>query len=210
MNRIEYSSRRQAILTESFVFCFCVSLQVHMGIHTWSGASRRGRRMSLELPFNGSMPLMLQSPEFLQRHSDFFHPYPSAHLLGRMQQSMSLEQQQKLERGAPPQIINLANKYMNSNGLASHAHNHHDDRQQYSNPSSPIGSDKQQISPNSVRDEMSDSPKRNGDGDISPIHADSADLSPRMWKLHYESKAVNRESKTKNDKTNKSVKELTA
>lgn len=83
-----------------------------MGIHTWSGASRRGRRMSLELPFNGSMPLMLQNPDFLQRHSDFFHPYPPAHLLGRM----SLEhhqQQQKLDREA----MNLASKYMNSNGL---------------------------------------------------------------------------------------------
>lgn len=97
----------------SFVFSFAyVCKQVHMGIHTWSGASRRGRRMSLELPFNGSMPLMLQNPDFLQRHSDFFHPYPPAHLLGRM----SLEhhqQQQKLDREA----MNLASKYMNSNGL---------------------------------------------------------------------------------------------
>lgn len=180
-----------------------------MGIHTWSGASRRGRRMSLELPFNGSMPLMLQSSEFLQRHSDFFHPYPPAHLLGRMQQSMSMEQQQKLERSAPPQIINLANKYMNANGLASHAHNHHDSRHHYSNPPSPADSDKQQISPNSIRDDR-ESPKRNGDRDHSPIRSGSADLSPRMWKLHYESKAMNRSGSTKNDEQSKPVEELTA
>lgn len=168
-----------------------------MGIHTWSGASRRGRRMSLELPFNGSMPLMLQSPEFLQRHSDFFHPYPPPHLLGRMH----LEQQQKLDRDA----MSLASKYMNSNGLRSHR-----DERQYSNPSSPADSDKQQISPNSLRDErFTDSPpKRNGDRDHSPIRVNSND-SPRMWKLHYESKAVGRDTKSKDDPKS-TVEELTA
>lgn len=173
-----------------------------MGIHTWSGASRRGRRMSLELPFNGSMPLMLQSPEFLQRHSDFFHPYPPPHLLGRMQ----LEQQQKLDRDA----MSLASKYMNSNGLRSHRERERDERQ-YSNPSSPADSDKQQISPNSMRDErFTDSPpKRNGDRDSSPIRAGSTDLSPRMWKLHYESKAVNRDTKSKDDQK-AAVEELAA
>lgn len=184
-----------------------------MGIHTWSGASRRGRRMSLELPFNGSMPLMLQSPEFLQRHSDFFHPYPPAHLLGRMQQSMSMEHQQKLERSAQPRLINLANKYMNSNGLAAHGHGGggggaHDDRQPYSNPSSPADSDKQHA--NSGDD--IDSPKHhNGDREHSPIRSGSADLSPRMWKLHYESKTVNRERRqSKPDESNKSIEELAA
>lgn len=168
-----------------------------MGIHTWSGASRRGRRMSLELPFNGSMPLMLQNSEFLQRHSDFFHPYPPAHLLGRM----SLEhqqQQQKIDREA----MNLASKYMNSNGLTRGPR---DDRQ-YSNPSSPAESDKQQISPNSLRDErFTESPKRNGERSHSPTP------SPRLWKLHYESKAVNRDGKSKGDDQNKNaVEELTA
>lgn len=168
-----------------------------MGIHTWSGASRRGRRMSLELPFNGSMPLMLQNSEFLQRHSDFFHPYPPAHLLGRM----SLEhqqQQQKLDREA----MNLASKYMNSNGLRRGR-----DERLYSNPSSPSESDKQQISPNSLRDERyTDSPpsKRNGEHN-------SPSPSPRLWKLHYESKAVNRDAKSKADDQNKNaVEELTA
>lgn len=179
-----------------------------MGIHTWSGASRRGRRMSLELPFNGSMPLMLQSPEFMQRHSDFFHPYPPAHLLGRMQQSMAMEQQQlKLGREAPPstsQIMNLANKYMNSNGLAGH--NHSEDRQSYSsNPPSP-DSDKQPMSPN----EDIESPRRNGDRDhSSPIRSGSEDLSPRIWKMHYESKANNRD-KVKTEDKKSSVEELTA
>lgn len=159
-----------------------------MGIHTWSGASRRGRRMSLELPFNGAMPLMLQNPDFLQRPSDFFHPYPP-HLLSRM----SLEHQQhKLDREA---AINLASKYMNSNGLSRGR-----DERQYSNPPSPTDSDKQQISPRDER--YNDSPKRNGDRDHSP--------SPRMWKLHYESKAVNRDSKSKGDDQNKPVEELTA
>lgn len=180
-----------------------------MGIHTWSGASRRGRRMSLELPFNGSMPLMLQSPDFLQRHSDFFHPYPPAHLLGRMQQAMSLEQQQQLERGAPlpaSQIMSLANKYMNANGLAGH-HNRIDSvRQPFSSTTPSPVSDKQ-ISPNSIRDEIIESPKRNGDH--SPLRSGSTDLSPRMWKLHYESKTVNRENAKGDDQT-KSVEELIA
>lgn len=168
-----------------------------MGIHTWSGASRRGRRMSLELPFNGTMPLMLQSPEFMQRHSDFFHPYPP-HLLGRM----SLEhqqQQQKLDREA----MLLADKYMSSNGLSR---GHKDDhRREYSNPSSPIDGDKRPISPNDLRindERYADTP--NGD-------CDDRSPSPRMFKLHYESKALNRENKSKADDQNKAaVEELIA
>lgn len=164
-----------------------------MGIHTWSGASRRGRRMSLELPFNGSMPLMLQNPEFLQRHTDFFHPYPP-HLLSRL--SMEQQQhQQKLDREA----MHLADKYMSSNGLSRGLK---DDRH-YSNPPSPVDSDKQPISPNDLRDERyADTP--NGDcGERSP--------SPRMFKLHYESKALNRENKSKADDQNKAaVEELIA
>lgn len=173
-----------------------------MGIHTWSGASRRGRRMSLELPFNGSMPLMLQSPEFLQRQAEFFHPYPPAHLLGRMQQSMSLDGPLKMDRSVAPQILNLASKY--GNGLSAH----HDDRQQYSNPSSPADSDKQQTSVNSGDD--CDSPKQNGNRSRSPSRSGSVDLSPRMWKLHYESKTVNRDGNGKNDEQTKPVEEITA
>lgn len=186
-----------------------------MGIHTWSGASRRGRRMSLELPFNGSMPLMLQNPDFLQRHSDFFHPYPPTHLLGRMQQSMNMEQQ-KFDRGAPPQppILNLAHKYMNANGLSGLAghpmSNHIDSRQPPYNSSPSPSSDKHTASPNSLRDDMlMDSPKRNGD--LSPTRTATPDLSPRLWKLHYESKAVNRDNiDAKSDDQAKSVEELIA
>lgn len=46
--------------------------------------------------------------------------------------------------------------------------------------------------------------KQNGERDDHPP-------SPRMWKLHYESKAVNRETKSKGDDQNKAaVEELTA
>lgn len=160
--------------------------------------------MSLELPFNGSMPLMLQSPEFLQRQAEFFHPYPPAHLLGRMQQSMSLDGPHKLDRSTVPQILNLAHKYGNSNGVSSR----NDERPQYSNPSSPADSDKQQTSVNSGDD--SDSPKQNGNRSRSPSRSGSVDLSPRMWKLHYESKTVNRDGNDKNDEQTKSVEEITA
>lgn len=229
---------------------FALPTQVHMGIHTWSGASRRGRRMSLELPFNGSMPLMLQNPDFLQRHSDFFHPYPPTHLLGRMQQQHSMEQQQqqmKLERGVPPPsqqqqqqqqpLLNLAHKYMSANGAAAAAaaaglaaHHHQmmaaaaaagghpsilsggggDGRAAYISTPSPSGSDKQISPANSLRDEiMMDSPKRNGGGDdVSPAASQTVtpDLSPRLWKLHYESKAVNRESLESANKTDSTAK----
>lgn len=124
-----------------------------------------------------------------------------------------MEHQQKLERSAQPRLINLANKYMNSNGLAAHGHGGggggaHDDRQPYSNPSSPADSDKQHA--NSGDD--IDSPKHhNGDREHSPIRSGSADLSPRMWKLHYESKTVNRERRqSKPDESNKSIEELAA
>lgn len=197
-----------------------------MGIHTWSGASRRGRRMSLELPFgNGSMPMMLQSPEFMQRHTEFFHPYPPAsHILGRMQHSLNMEQQQqqqqqhqiKFERGTmpphhqqqPPPILNLNHKYMNG-GVAHHlmAAAYPVDalgRQPFNSTPSPSGSDKQASSPNSsyrgsasgTADDhqpmLVDSPIKCG-GQMSPQATTTPDLSPQLWKLHYESKTVNKE-----------------
>lgn len=172
-----------------------------MGIHTWSGASRRGRRMSLELPFNGAMPLMLQTPEFLQRHSDFFHPYPPAHLIGRMQHSMGLDNHHKID----PQVLNLASKYVNSNGLKASTEERGRD---YSNPPSPADSDKQ-MTPINSGDDL-DSPNQNGNRSSSPSRAGSVDLSPRMWKLHYESKTVNRDAETKNEDQTKAVEEITA
>lgn len=64
--------------------------QVHMGTHMWSnGASRRGRRMSLELPLNRPLPLNPQDTEFLQRRPDLFYPYLPAPFLNGMQAKVS-------------------------------------------------------------------------------------------------------------------------
>lgn len=60
-----------------------------MGTHMWSnGASRRGRRMSLELPLNRPLPLSPQDSEFLQRRPDLFYPYLPAPFLNGMQQKV--------------------------------------------------------------------------------------------------------------------------
>lgn len=65
-------------------FCF----QVHMGTHMWSnGASRRGRRMSLDLP---PIPMTPKDSEFLQRRPDLFYPYLPAPFLNGMQQKVFL------------------------------------------------------------------------------------------------------------------------
>ena len=47
-----------------------------MGTHMWTSAqvSRRGRRMSLELP-RPPIPLTAKASEFLQRRPDLFYPY---------------------------------------------------------------------------------------------------------------------------------------
>lgn len=47
-----------------------------MGTHMWSnGASRRGRRMSLELPVARSLTMSAQESEFFQRRQDLYYPY---------------------------------------------------------------------------------------------------------------------------------------
>lgn len=62
--------------------------QVHMGTHMWSnGASRRGRRMSLDLP---PIPMTPKDSEFLQRRPDLFYPYLPAPFLNGMQQKVSI------------------------------------------------------------------------------------------------------------------------
>ncbi|CAA9993966.1 unnamed protein product [Nesidiocoris tenuis] len=59
------------------------NLKVHMGTHMWTnGASRRGRRMSLELP-----PLPKDS-EFLHRRPDLFYPYLPAPFLNGIHQKV--------------------------------------------------------------------------------------------------------------------------
>ena len=47
-----------------------------MGTHMWSSsqASRRGRRMSLELP-HPPIPMTAKDSEFLQRRPELFYPY---------------------------------------------------------------------------------------------------------------------------------------
>ncbi|XP_059486095.1 sal-like protein 3 isoform X9 [Neocloeon triangulifer] len=62
-------------------------LQVHMGTHMWNnGASRRGRRMSLDLP---PIPMTPKDSEFLQRRPDLFYPYLPAPFLNGMQQKLN-------------------------------------------------------------------------------------------------------------------------
>lgn len=66
-------------MSNGFIFS-----QVHMGTHMWSGgASRRGRRMSLELP-----PRPLHEPHDLLRRPDLFYPYLPAPFLNGMQQKV--------------------------------------------------------------------------------------------------------------------------
>lgn len=59
-----------------------------MGTHMWSnGASRRGRRMSLDLP---PIPMNPKDSEFLQRRPDLFYPYLPTPFLNGVQQKVSL------------------------------------------------------------------------------------------------------------------------
>ncbi|XP_063697528.1 homeotic protein spalt-major-like [Culicoides brevitarsis] len=52
------------------------NLKVHMGTHMWTNtASRRGRRMSLELPLTRPLNISQQDAEFLQHRPELFYPY---------------------------------------------------------------------------------------------------------------------------------------
>eukprot|EP00096_Caligus_rogercresseyi_P012096 TRINITY_DN4975_c0_g1_i2.p1 TRINITY_DN4975_c0_g1~~TRINITY_DN4975_c0_g1_i2.p1 ORF type:complete len:1353 (-),score=468.49 TRINITY_DN4975_c0_g1_i2:426-4484(-) len=59
------------------------NLKVHMGIHMWSNtqASRRGRRMSLDLP-RPPIPMTAKDSEFLQRRPELFYPYLQSSFAG--------------------------------------------------------------------------------------------------------------------------------
>ena len=64
-----------------------------MGTHMWTSAqvSRRGRRMSLELP-RPPIPLTAKDSEFLQRRPDLFYPYLQTPFNGKaIPPSMGLE-----------------------------------------------------------------------------------------------------------------------
>ncbi|XP_011302278.1 homeotic protein spalt-major isoform X2 [Fopius arisanus] len=63
------------------------NLKVHMGTHMWTnGASRRGRRMSLDLP---PLPITPKDSEFLQRRPDLFYPYLPGPFLNGVQQKLN-------------------------------------------------------------------------------------------------------------------------
>ncbi|XP_022900971.2 homeotic protein spalt-major-like isoform X2 [Onthophagus taurus] len=85
------------------------NLKVHMGTHMWSnGASRRGRRMSLDLP---PIPMTPKDSEFLQRRPDLFYPYLPAPFLNGMQQKLNeisvVQNQQNGMAGAGAGKFNL-------------------------------------------------------------------------------------------------------
>ncbi|XP_065211645.1 homeotic protein spalt-major isoform X2 [Planococcus citri] len=65
------------------------NLKVHMGTHVWNnGASRRGRRMSLELP---SLPLSSKEPQtdLFHRRPDLFYPYLPTPFLNGVHQKLN-------------------------------------------------------------------------------------------------------------------------
>lgn len=55
-----------------------------MGTHMWTnGASRRGRRMSLELPLSRPLSFNPQDAEFLTRRPELFYPFLPTPFLSR-------------------------------------------------------------------------------------------------------------------------------
>ncbi|XP_046386829.1 homeotic protein spalt-major isoform X2 [Ischnura elegans] len=82
------------------------NLKVHMGTHMWSnGASRRGRRMSLDLP---PIPMTPKDSDFLQRRPDLFYPYLPAPFLNGMQQKLNeisvIQSANSNHMPVPPQV----------------------------------------------------------------------------------------------------------
>lgn len=83
-------------LNPHLFFFFLFPSQVHMGTHMWTSSaqsSRRGRRMSLELPANiPPIPMNAKDSDFLQRRPDLFYPY--------LQTQFSKHQQQQAASSA--------------------------------------------------------------------------------------------------------------
>ncbi|XP_058800034.1 homeotic protein spalt-major-like isoform X1 [Phymastichus coffea] len=85
------------------------NLKVHMGTHMWTnGASRRGRRMSLDIP---SLPITPKDSEFLQRRPDLFYPYLPAPFLNGMPQKLNEISVIQGGNGLPLPNHPAANKY---------------------------------------------------------------------------------------------------
>ncbi|XP_055681957.1 homeotic protein spalt-major-like isoform X4 [Lutzomyia longipalpis] len=162
------------------------NLKVHMGTHMWSnGASRRGRRMSLELPLNRPLPLNPQDSEFLQRRPDLFYPYLPAPFLNGMQQ--------KQQGGGPGSLSSppgLTNKYAGLLGFSGFIPGGHPlmgavPGSQHHSPSPSPLSDKP---PSSVSPTPSGG-GGDGDGGSSPRSRDQS-TPQRLWDLHYERKSA--------------------
>uniref|UniRef100_A0A1B0CB07 C2H2-type domain-containing protein n=2 Tax=Lutzomyia longipalpis TaxID=7200 RepID=A0A1B0CB07_LUTLO len=161
------------------------NLKVHMGTHMWSnGASRRGRRMSLELPLNRPLPLNPQDSEFLQRRPDLFYPYLPAPFLNGMQQKQG---------GGPGSLSSppgLTNKYAGLLGFSGFIPGGHPlmgavPGSQHHSPSPSPLSDKP---PSSVSPTPSGG-GGDGDGGSSPRSRDQS-TPQRLWDLHYERKSA--------------------
>ncbi|GAB0098761.1 Homeotic protein spalt-major [Sergentomyia squamirostris] len=152
------------------------NLKVHMGTHMWSnGASRRGRRMSLELPLNRPLPLNPQDSEFLQRRPDLFYPYLPAPFLNGMQQKQG---------GSPGGLTSapgFPSKYAGLLGFSGFI------------PGglslAPPGGPSPSPSPHSDKPPSSVSPTPStgaGDEDAPPPRV----RDQRIWDLHYERKSA--------------------
>lgn len=62
-----------------------------MGTHMWTNtASRRGRRMSLELPLSRPLNISQQDAEFLQHRPELFYPYLPPPFLNGMAHKVTL------------------------------------------------------------------------------------------------------------------------
>lgn len=161
-----------------------------MGTHMWSnGASRRGRRMSLDLP---PIPMTPKDSEFLQRRPDLFYPYLPAPFLNGMQQKLneiSVIQSVNSNNGtglSPP-----GGKYASLLGFGGYSGSDKPiiSEPPQSQPNSPL-SDKPPSSPPplslSLGSHHDSPPLRESGGNDCP---DREAVSRRMWDLHYDRKA---------------------
>nr|CAD7570820.1 unnamed protein product [Timema californicum] len=172
------------------------NLKVHMGTHMWSnGASRRGRRMSLDLP---PIPMTPKDSEFLQRRPDLFYPYLPAPFLNGMQQK-ALPSLFQLNEISVIQSVNSSNgsglsppggKYGSLLGFGS-----------YGGPDKPLMPEPPRSQTNSPLSDkppssMSSPPPMSlslGSHHGSPPSRESGGDERSVWDLHYERKSTSDE-----------------
>ncbi|XP_059617714.1 homeotic protein spalt-major [Phlebotomus argentipes] len=169
------------------------NLKVHMGTHMWSnGASRRGRRMSLELPLNRPLPLNPQDSEFLQRRPDLFYPYLPAPFLNGMQQKQPTGGPGGL--GSPPGLTSKYAGLLGFSGFIPGGHHLAAIGGQHHSPSPSPLSDKP---PSSVSPTPSGG---GGEGDgASPPRGHDQGAQQRIWGLHYERKSASANGSVSDD-----------